>query len=212
MRHQRWIQWMALSSLILILAACAASAEQEAEQALSAADDQGEQTAVVTVAPEETSAPTPEPTTAVEDSASTVPDSETAVITSANSGEFVVASAYITTTVRDSAPQHDNAAFLVISLTRPDGTVPDYEDLSLETFENEQTDLQIEFLDPTAVDAATFPFLLEIADNRFIAICNMGGWLEEAFVQVCTIPNVAAEYSLVWADNPPILITPDGVE
>ena len=212
MRHQRWIQWMALSSLILILAACAASAEQEAEQTLSAAADQGEQTAVVTVAPEETSAPTPEPTTAVEDSASTVPDSETAVITSANSGEFVVASAYITPTVRDSAPQHENAAFLVISLTRPDGTVPNYENLSLETFENEQTDLEIEFLDPTAVDAAAFPFLFEIADNRFITICDMGGWLDEAFVQVCTIPNVAAEYSLVWAGNPPILITPDGVE
>ena len=211
MRHQRWIQWMALSSLILVLAACAASAEQEAEQTLSAAADQGEQTAVVTVAPEETSAPTPEPTT-VEDSSSSMPDSETAVITTANSGEFVVASAYITTTVRDSAPQHDNAAFLVISLTRPDGTVPDYENLSLETFENEQTDLQIEFSDPTAVDAAAFPFLFEIADNRFITICDMGGWLDEAFVQVCTIPNVAAEYSLVWAGNPPILITPDGVE
>ncbi|MCB9010174.1 MAG: hypothetical protein H6656_22850, partial [Ardenticatenaceae bacterium] len=170
-----------------------------------------EQTAVVTVAPEETSAPMPEPT-AAEDSSSSMPNSETAVITTAKSGEFVVASAYITTTVRDSAPQHDNAAFLVISLTRPDGTVPDYEDLSLETFENEQTDLQIEFLGPTAVDAATFPFLFEIADNRFMTLCNMGGWLDEAFVQVCTIPNVAAEYSLVWADNPPILITPDGVE
>lgn len=147
MRHQQWIQWMALSSLIFSLAACATSAGQESDQALSAADGQGEQTAVVTVAPEETSAPTPEPTT-VEDSASSVPDSETAVITTANSGEFVVASAYITPTVRDSAPPHDNAAFLVISLTRPDGTVPDYETLSLETFENEQTDLQIEFLDP----------------------------------------------------------------
>lgn len=211
MRHQRWIQWIALSSLILILAACATSAGQESEQALSAADSQGGQTAVVTVVPEETTAPTPEPT-AVEDSSSSMQDSETAVITSANSGEFVIASAYITTTVRDSSPQHDNAAFLVISLTRPDGTVPDYTNLSLETFENEQMDLQIEFLDPTAVDAATFPFLFNIADNRFITICNMGGWLDEAFVQVCTIPNVAAEYSLVWADNPPILITPDGVE
>ena len=203
---------MALSSLILVLAACATSAGQESEQALSAADGEGEQTAVVTVAPEETSAPTLEPTTAVEDSSSSMPDSETAVITSANSGEFVVASAYITPTVRDSSPQHENAAFLVISLTRPDGTVPDYENLSLETFENEQTDLQIEFSDPTAVDAAAFPFLFEIADNRFITICDMGGWLDEAFVQVCTIPNVAAEYSLVWAGNPPILITPDGVE
>jgi hypothetical protein len=208
MRYQRWIQWMALSSLILSLAACAASAGQE----LSAVDDQSEQTAVVTAAPVETTAPTPEPTATVEDSPSGMQDSETAVITSANSGEFIVASAYITTTVRDSAPQHDNAAFLVISLTRPDGTVPDYENLSLETFENEQMDLQIEFLDPTAVDTAAFPFLFQIADNRFITICNMGGWLEESFVQVCTIPNVAAEYSLNWADNAPILITPDGVE
>ncbi|MBK7893805.1 MAG: hypothetical protein IPJ90_02690 [Anaerolineaceae bacterium] len=212
MRHQRWIQWIGLSSLILILAACATSAGQESEQALSAAEDPGEQTAVVAVAPVETSAPTPEPTTPVEDSPSSMPDAETAVITSASSGEFVIASAYITTTVRDSSPPHDNAAFLVISLTRPDGTVPDYTNLSLETFENEQMDLQIEFLDPTAVDAATFPFLFNIADNRYITICNMGGWLDEAFVQVCTIPNVAAEYSLVWADNPPILITPDGVE
>lgn len=211
MRHQRWIQWMALSSLILTLAACATSVGQESDQALSAADGQDGQTAVVTVAPVETIALTSEPTT-VEDSPSGMQDSETAVITSANSGEFVVASAYITTTVRDSSPPDDNAAFLVISLTRPDGTVPDYEDLSLETFENEQMDLEIEFLDPTAVDAAAFPFLFEIADDRFITLCNMGGWLEEAFVQVCTIPNVAAEYSLVWADNPPILITPDGVE
>lgn len=207
MRHQRWIQWMALSSLILTLAACAASAGQE----LSAVDDQSEQTAVVTTAPEETSAPTPEPTI-VEDSPSGMQDPETAVITSANSGEFIVASAYITTTVRDSAPPYDNAAFLVISLTRPDGTVPDYENLSLETFENEQMDLEIEFLDPTAVDAAAFPFLFQIADNRFITLCNMGGWLEESFVQVCTIPNAAAEYSLIWADNAPILITPDGME
>ncbi len=212
MRHQRWIQWIGLSSLFLILAACATSAGQESEQELSAADSQGGQTAVVTAAPEETIAPTPEPTTTVEDSPSNMPDPETAVIITANSGEFVVASTYITMTVRDSSPQYDNAAFLVISLTRPDGTVPDHENLSLETFDNEQTDLQIEFLDPTAVDAATFPFLLKVADNRFITICNMGGWLEEAFVQVCTIPNVGAEYSLVWADNPPILITPDGVE
>ena len=212
MRHQRWIIWMALSSLIFVLAACAVSAGQESEQALSAADGQSGQTAVVTPAPEETIAPTPEPTTIGENNPSNVQDPETAVITTANSGEFVVASAYITTTVRDSSPQHDNAAFLVISLTRPDGTVPDHENFSLETFENEPMDLQIEFLDPTAVDAATFPFLLKIADNRFITICNMGGWLEESFVQVCTIPNVAAEYSLVWADNPPIMITPDGVE
>ena len=212
MRYQRWIQWMALSSLILSLAACAASAGPESEQARLAVDDQGGHTAVVTAAPMETTAPTPEPTATAEDSPSSVPDPETAVITSANSGEFVVASAYITTTVRDSSLQHDNAAFLVISLTRPDGTVPDYEDLSLETFENEQMDMEIEFLDPTAVDAAAFPFLFEIADNHFLTICNMGGWLEESFVQVCTIPNVAAEYSLVWADNPPILVTPDGVE
>lgn len=212
MRHQRWIQWIGLSSLFLILAACTISAGQESEQERSVVDSQGGQTAVVTAAPEETTAPTPEPTITMEDSLISMPDPETAIITSANSGEFVIASTYITTTVRDSSPQYDNAAFLVISLTRPDGTVPDHENLSLETFDNEQTDLQVEFLDPTAVDTATFPFLFQIADNRFITICNMGGWLEESFVQVCTIPNVAAEYSLVWADNPPILITPDGVE
>lgn len=73
-------------------------------------------------------------------------------------------------------------------------------------------DMQIEFLDPMAADAANFPFLLEVADNRFIASCTMGGWLEVEFVRVCTIPNLAAEYRLLWGDNPPILITPDGVE
>ncbi|MCA9974170.1 MAG: hypothetical protein KC413_00415 [Anaerolineales bacterium] len=212
MRHQRWIQWIGLSSLILILTACAVSAEPETEAERLAADDQGGQTAIVTIAPVETIAPISEATTTVENSPSSMQDSETAVITTANSGEFVIASAYITTTVGDSSPQYDNAAFMVISLTRPDGTVPDHTNLSLETFDNEHMDLQIEFLDPTAADAATFPFLFEIADNRFITACNMGGWLETAFVRVCTIPNMAAEYRLLWEDNSPILITPDGVE
>ena len=211
MRHQRWI-WIGLSSLILILTACAVSAGQESEPALLAANGQGGQTAIVTVATVETIAPMSEPTTTVENSPTSMRDPETAVITTANSGEFVVASARITTTVRDSSPQYDNAAFMVISLTRPDGAVPDHANLSLETFENEQMDLQIEFLDPMAADAVTFPFLLKIADNRFITACNMGGWLEAAFVRVCTIPNMAAEYRLFWEDNPPILITPDGVE
>ena len=209
MRRPRSI-WIGLSSLIFILTACAISAGQESETERLAADAQ--ETAVVAVAPVETIAPLPEPTTTVENLLGSVRDAETAVITTANSGEFVVASARITTTVRDSSPQHDNAAFMVISLTHPDGTVPDHASLSLETFDNEHMDLQIEFLDPTAADAANFPFLFEIADNRFITACNMGGWLGTAFVRVCTIPNMAAEYRLLWEDNSPILITPDGVE
>lgn len=211
MRYQRWI-WIGLSNLILILTACAVSAGQESELELLAADDQGRQTAMVTVAPMESIGPMSDPTTTVENSLSGMRDPETAVITTANSGEFVVASARITTTVRDGSPQYDDAAFMVISLTRPNGAVPDHTNLSLETFENEQIDLQIEFLDPMTADAATFPFLLKIADNRFITACNMGGWLEAAFVRVCTIPNMAAEYRLLWENNPPILITPDQVE
>ena len=124
-------------------------------------------------------------------------------------GDFLVDSSHLQDEVI-GGDAGENSKFLLVVLTHADGSPIDPETFDLEAFQ-EIREGQVE-IKWNELPNYSLDHLMKSDDDRYFAICPMGGWLNDDFVVGCTVPAPADEYWFVWGyegENEPILLTPE---
>lgn len=154
-------------------------------------------------------APTQEEAEFEEAAAPTTDNDSPSDIISTKIGEFRVAASHLQDEVMGSNAG-ENRKHLLVVLTHVDGTPLSPDTFSLEEFEeNRETQMEIKW---TETPDYSIDYLLKSEDDRFFAICSMGGWIDEEFVVGCEVPYPADEYWFHWGfagENEPVLLKPE---